>query len=294
MDKTNPFRKKQFLYSAVVCGLCLGLYLTIPVALPAIQNALGWKADGYPQSEDRYNLVPIVLFHDLDAAGPYAVSRQEFRGYLQEIKDQGIRVISLRTLVELSRKNELLREPSIVITIDDDFKNIARVAAPALREFHYPATIFVYTMGISNFPLFGMSWEDLNRLHQEGFDVQNHSWSHSRFHEPLPGESRVHYFARVEREIVQSREVLRRNIPGVDPYAFAYPMGYYSDFLRAKLHEAGYQVLVTTDGFPVDLAAPFSGTFHRYTIQKFFVKDPEAMFQKQLYYAKQKYRPAKG
>lgn len=290
-DVQNPFRKKQFVYSAALCGICLGLYLALPVALPAIQNVLGWRRGAEPDSGIRYHLVPILLFHDLDADGPYSVSRHEFRRYMQEIKDSGVDVISLRSLYAKARKKELLRRPSMVITIDDDFKNIVRVAAPVLREFHYPATIFVYTMGVTKYPRYGMSWEDLNRLRAEGFDIQNHSWSHSKFHEPFPGESDAHYRNRVHREIVQSRDVLKQKIPGIDPYAFAYPMGYYSDFLREQLFKAGYKVLVTTDAHPVDLTREFDGTFHRYTIQKYYVKDPEAMFQKQIYYAKTEYRP---
>lgn len=290
-DVQNPFQKKQFLYSAIVCGVCLGLYLALPVAVPAFQRVLGWSDTNAADSGVRYHKVPILLFHDLDAPGPYAVSRHEFRRYMEAIRDSGIRVISLKQLYEQARNNQLMSEPSIVITIDDDFKNIVRVAAPILREFHYPATIFIYTQGISKYPRFGMSWEDLRRLREEGFEIQNHSWSHSKFHVPRKGESREGYLRRVEKEIVQSREVLKKNLPGLDAYAFAYPMGYYSDFLRDRLFEEGYRLLVTTDAHPVDLTEPFTGTFHRYTIQKFFVKDPEEMFQRQLYYAKLRYHP---
>ncbi len=233
----------------------------------------------------RYSLVPILCFHNIDGKGPYSVSRAEFRGYLERIRDNGITVIPLRELQAAAEENRLLDRPSIVITIDDDYKNIVRVGAPLLREFRYPATFFFYTIDIMNDPRWGTSWDDLRRLYDEGFDVQNHSYTHTIFHIRLPGESRAEYDLRVHREIYTSREILQQNLPDAELYAFAYPMGYFSADLRSRLENAGYELLLTTDSNPVDLTKPFTGTFDRYTIQKRFVKNPEAMFQLQLQYA---------
>ena len=188
-----------------------------------------------------------------------------------------------------ARTNRLLRAPSVVITIDDDYENIARVAAPMLREFNYPATFFFYIQDIEENPRYGTSWDDLRRLHAEGFDIQNHSYSHTAFHHALPGETAAMYEARVDREIVLSKQIFESKIPDLDVYAFAYPMGYYSPPLRARLMHAGYEILLTTDARPVDLSRPFDPTFHRYTIQKYFVRDPEAMFRLQLRYATRPY-----
>ena len=84
---------------------------------------------------------------------------------------------------------------------------------------------------------------------------------------------------------------MQQNIPNAQLYAFAYPMGYFSDHLRASLTEAGYELLLTTDSRPVDVTARFEGTFDRYTIQKKFVQNPEAMFRRQLQYALRPYEP---
>lgn len=239
----------------------------------------------------QFNLVPILCFHDLDGPGPYALTNAEFRYYLNEIRRSGVRVIPLRKLLEHARGNRLFREPSIVITIDDDYKNIVRVAAPMLREFRYPATFFFYTRDIQKNPRYGTSYHDLRRLHKEGFEIQNHSYSHTIFHVANAGESDTVYAARVHREVVQSRNRLEAEIPGLHIYAFAYPMGFYSSTIRAKLKAEGYQVALTTDAHPVDLTRKFNFRFDRYTIQKKYIKDPEEMFRQQIQYALRPFQP---
>ncbi|MCR9142428.1 MAG: polysaccharide deacetylase family protein [bacterium] len=282
--------RSRFIYSALALLLCLGGTYAVRAHL-----ADDWSDRALLTSRSspalRYNLVPILCFHNVDGKGPYSVSQAKFREYLQQIRDAGIRVIPLQTLHKAARENRLLTEPSLVITIDDDYKNIVRVAAPILREFRYPASFFFYTADILNDPRWGTSWEDLRRLHAEGFDIQNHSYSHTIFHVRLPGESRREYDQRLHREIYTSREILQREVPDANLYAFAYPMGYFSDHLRDRLIEAGYELLLTTDSRPVDLTARFNGTFDRYTIQKRFVRNPEAMFHRQLQYALRPYDP---
>jgi peptidoglycan/xylan/chitin deacetylase (PgdA/CDA1 family) len=288
--------RAKFIYSSLALALCLGLSFgshalglsggTLIHSLPGMESP--------PDRGLRYNRVPILCFHNVDGKGPYSVSHEKFRHYLREIRDSGVRVIPLRQLFAAASEGTLLTEPSLVITIDDDFKNIVRVAAPILREFGYPATFFFYTADIMSDPRWGTSWEDLRRLHAEGFDIQNHSYTHTIFHIRLPGETREQYAARLHREIYTSRDILQQNLPSADLYAFAYPMGYFSDHLRRRLLAAGYKLLLTTDARPVDLTEPFDGSFDRYTIQKKYVANPEAMFRRQLQYALRPYDPAAG
>lgn len=238
-------------------------------------------------TEGRYHLVPILCFHNVDGVGVYSVSVEKFRGYLDTLKHEGVEVVPLRSVYRHSVSNRLMPRPSVAITIDDDYVNIARVAAPILREYGYPATFFVYTQDIQKDPRGGMSWEDLQRLRREGFDIQNHSYSHTKFHEPDAGESPQAYAERVRREILESRKALVEALPGLDAYAFAYPMGYYSNNLRDQLFQAGYRLLLTTDAAPVDLTKPFTGTLHRHTIQKPVQGvDPDELFRLQIAYAK--------
>lgn len=258
---------------------------TIPAFLLAVGVYLYARKPEVRVEEKRgsYPRIPILLFHDVDGKGPYAISRHEFREYLDILKKEQIQVIPLRRLHEMMLKKMPAERPSVVITIDDDFKNIVRVAAPLLREYGYPATFFVYTKNIADQPRQGMAWQDLRRLLREGFDVQNHSHTHTAFHVPGPGESPAEHAARVDIEILHSRRILEDHL-GHKIWSFAYPMGYHSPYLEKRLKDAGYELLLTTDANPPDVTKDYRGVLDRFTIQK--GKDPIGLFYKQLAFAR--------
>ncbi len=258
----------RFLYSIPAFLLAVGFYIMVGQPQPEPEPTTG-----------RYPRIPILLFHDIDGKGPYAISRHEFRRYLDIIRDEQIQIIPLRTLHEMMKKKIPADRPSMVITIDDDYKNIVRVAAPMLREYGYPATFFVYTQNITDHPRQGMAWEDLRRLQREGFDIQNHSHTHTVFHVPRKNESAESYAARVDKEILYSKRLLEGKL-GHKIWSFAYPMGFHSPYLEKRLKEEGYELLLTTNANPPDISKPYDGVLDRFTIQK--GKDPFGLFYRQI------------
>jgi len=274
----------KFLGSAGALALAIIIYFGVPL----LSSFYGKEKNNLDASifKGQYNRIPIFLFHNLDGDGKYSITRHEFRRYLEIIKEENVDVISLKELYEASKANKRFHRPSCVITIDDNFKNIVRIAAPLLREFYYPASIFVYINNISLDPRSGTSWEDLNRLRSEGFEIQNHSYTHTAFHISRPGESSEGYYNRVTKEIITSREALETNLPGLKIYAFAYPMGYHSPGLRERLFKANYSVLLTTDASSVNVDESFTGTFDRFTIQHLQGRDYKNKFRKVLLNAK--------
>lgn len=214
-----------------------------------------------------YSRVPILCFHDLNGRGRYSITSATFRHFMKRLRDENIAVIPLAEVVERSQNKRLLEKPAVAITVDDDYEGAVRIAAPILREFGYPATFFVYTGGIHTDPAEGMSYDDLRRLLKEGFDVQNHSHTHTAFHVPRKGESPAEYEQRLVVEIEDSRKILEKNLMGHKIRFFAYPMGYHTPALRERVFKAGYELVVTTDARPVDLTRPFNGSFDRRTIE---------------------------
>lgn len=278
----NSSRVKKILYSGILFSFLLGGWLYIQQTRPAPSGVDAMEQATPLSGPGSYHQVPIFLFHNLDGGGRYSISRSDFRAYLELIKKSGVQIVSLKTLAEHASKGRFFEKPTAVITIDDDFKNIARVAAPLLREYGYPATIFVYINGISNHPKSGMSWEDLRRLHKEGFEIQSHSWTHTKFHVPYRGETRAVYENRLRREVIDSRKILEEKIPGNRVYSFAFPMGYYNDSLVEYVRAGGYEVMVTTKGDPADMTAPYTGILHRHTIEKENLALNLVLFKKQL------------
>jgi peptidoglycan-N-acetylglucosamine deacetylase len=67
----------------------------------------------------------------------------------------------------------------VVLTFDDSVKSHATVAAPLLRKYGFGATFFI-TEGF-NFPtnkMDYMTWEEIRALHEQGFEIGNHTRDH--------------------------------------------------------------------------------------------------------------------
>ncbi len=224
-----------------------------------------WAAASAAEKAEGYYKIPVLIFHNVDGAGRYSITSEEFRDVLEEIKRQKIRIISMRDLIQMAETGSWPETPSAVLTFDDDYENIVKTAAPLLREYRLPASFYAYISNISSDEKQGFTYEDLNRLLSEGFEVENHSWSHGVFQKPYAGESAAHYESRLDREVRLSREVLEsRLIRKV--YTFALPMGYKSPALLDRLKNEGYELVLLADGGIQDLREGYDGTFDRATI----------------------------
>src|SRR5213082_3426683 len=86
-------------------------------------------------------------------------------------------------LLVLGAVPALAREPVpdrlVVLTFDDASKSHSTVARPLLKLYGFGATFFV-TEGF-DFPTNKrdyMSWEEIARLHADGFEIGNHTRDH--------------------------------------------------------------------------------------------------------------------
>jgi len=91
--------------------------------------------------------VPILVYHRF-APSPqnlYTVSLQEFEGQMRYLKENGYQVIPLKALVDFYLGKGSPPPPrAVVITIDDGHTSVYSHAAPLLKKYGYPATLFIY------------------------------------------------------------------------------------------------------------------------------------------------------
>lgn len=72
---------------------------------------------------------------------------------------------------------------SVTLTFDDAVKSHRTFVAPLLKELGFQATFFVSHKWMPDTKNF-MSWQDVAEIHQMGFEIGNHSWTHSDFSTP--------------------------------------------------------------------------------------------------------------
>jgi peptidoglycan/xylan/chitin deacetylase (PgdA/CDA1 family) len=208
-----------------------------PLVVPLQPNPLGVQ-------DDRYQTVPILCYHRFGgAANKMAVSPANFAAQLEWLARNDYRVIRLSQLTGFLQGREALPKRSVVITIDDGYESVHRVALPLLRKYGFPATLFVYSdfIGAGD----ALSWNQLAELKASGLvDIQAHSKSHRNMIERLAGETDERYRQSLDAEARVPREVLERRLP-VQVRQFAYPYGDANEAVLETLTRLQYQLAVT-------------------------------------------------
>lgn len=97
---------------------------------------------------------------------------------------------------------ESVPDKTVVLTFDDGVVSHLDFVAPLLKELGFGATFFVSTLWVKEDEHF-LSWEQVAELHEMGFEVGNHSWTHSDFGEPAKAAHLAGELALVERELAK-------------------------------------------------------------------------------------------
>jgi len=95
---------------------------------------------------------------------------------------------------------ESLAEKTVVLTLDDAVKSHRTFVGPLLQELGFGATFFVTHRWMNDRQNF-MSWSDIAELHEMGFEIGNHSWTHSDFSVPRNASRLAGELALVENEL---------------------------------------------------------------------------------------------
>lgn len=121
----------------------------------------------------------------------------------------------------------------IVLTFDDAPKSHLTVVAPILKEHGFGATFFITHRWMADTEHF-MTWEDCATLHEMGFEIGNHTWTHSSF-------NTTSMAARLEGDLALVEHALKQvGVP--KPVSFAWPGNGFGPMAVRFLDRAGYKL----------------------------------------------------
>ncbi len=189
-----------------------------------------------------YQIVPVLCYHhfadscDSSLCTPTSVFEQQMRF----LKESGYSVISTAEFAEFLAFRKAIPSKAVVINLDDGYRSTYEIAYPILKKYGFTATLFIYTsfIGASRSAL---TWEQLNAMNADGFEVGSHSVNHTDLSRKLDGESEKDYLARVKRELLLSKQALDDKLNQNTQY-IAFPYGEFTPTLLKLCEELGYRV----------------------------------------------------
>lgn len=120
----------------------------------------------------------------------------------------------------------------VVLTFDDAVKSHRTFVAPHLKELGFGATFFVTYSWMDDEKNF-MSWEDIKEIHEMGFEIGNHTWTHRDMGDPENGH-------KLAGELGLINWMLQRHSGVPNPVTFAYPGNRFGPEAFEILKNGGY------------------------------------------------------
>src|SRR3954451_3940213 len=108
-----------------------------------------WKGRSEIVSAPGRQRVAILGYHKIGPPSPsawetwYYVPTDAFRRQMEQLRDGGWEVLDATRLLRGLDDPSCLGERSALIAFDDAYRSVLMEAAPVLREFHFPAIVFV-------------------------------------------------------------------------------------------------------------------------------------------------------
>lgn len=214
----------------------IGLFLVIAVIL-LLGLYYFWLWPNYT--------VPILMYHGISKQDneSLCVTPYNFLKQIAYIKKMGYNVMSLDELVEGMKSKRHFKHNTVVITFDDGYEDNYTNARCVLKDYDFPATIFL----ISNY------------IDKEGYlksyQIQEMLKSgkitfgaHTRNHTYLPG---IKDKIGLKDEIAGSKKDIEAKI-GVKIDYFCYPTGGFTTQIKQIVKDARYKGACTTGNRSVD------------------------------------------
>ena len=201
-------------------------------------NKAGLRIDGF-------QTIPILTYHRLtkDCNSPLCLRGSTFEHQMRYLKENGFHVISPKELLAFLEYKQRLPKKSVMITVDDGYRSVYKVAYPILKKYGFTATFFIYTnfVGVSKM---AVTWNQLKEMKTDGFSIGSHTIYHSDLTMPKDGETEADWMARVHKELHGSKKIIDKKLRQ-ETYLLAYPYGKYDQRSINIAKEAGYKIAMS-------------------------------------------------
>ncbi len=196
--------------------------------------------------------VPILMYHYIRVAPPdeskirydqgvdLSVPPWEFDAQLEWLAVNGYHPIRLMDLAYALESGAPLPEKPIVLTFDDGYADFYQAAFPRLKNFRFPATVFVLSQFADENKPGYLTWAQMSELAKAGIEIGSHGPDHSDLALVQRRSS-----ALLEEHIKGSKQTIELRL-GISVKTFNYPSGSYNAAIARQVQSSGYLAAVIT------------------------------------------------
>ena len=206
--------------------------------------------------------LPIVMYHhitqDKEKAGKYVVTTEELENDLIYLNKCGYNTVLVADLIKYTENQTDLPRKSVMITFDDGFKSVIKLALPLLEKHKMKAVIAPvgaiteeYTKnGNTDINYSYLTWEELKNLDANPLiEIQSHTYN---LHTLSKNENGRNAMAKSKNETYEQYRSTITNVltimqnelkskSNINAVAIAYPYGLYSDTTLKIIKEIGFK-----------------------------------------------------
>ena len=169
-------------------------------------------------------------------------SLEVLRAEFEHFKNNGYKVVPLKTLSDALKHGKPVDEKWVVLTIDDSYKSFYENGLKLFKEYNYPLTLFIFIeatdKGYSDF----MSWDQIKEVQQYG-EIGLHSYAHGH----MVSMSKEAIISDTEKGLASFEKHL-----GYRPKYYAYPYGEYDRKVRNAIESFGFDLVINQNSGAVD------------------------------------------
>ncbi len=202
----------------------------------------------------------ILYYHSIsDDPVRSSVSPPVFERQIEHLVERGYRVLPLSEVAAAVASGRRLSDKSVVITLDDGFRDNYERAFPILVRARIPATIFLTvgyiggdrlpTLTRTDFTPRPLSWDQVAEMRAHGLEFGSHTLTH-------PMLSRVPIDV-ARREITDSKRILEDKL-GAAVSLFCYPRGDFNESVKRLVREDYLAACTTLPGVNDERTDPFA------------------------------------
>ena len=180
------------------------------------------------------NFVSVLMYHRF-GEGKYpstSIKLTQFLKHINELLKSQYNIIDIEDGLNAIQNIKLIKDRSVIITVDDAYLSVFLHAWPILKKHNIPFTLFVSTDVIDNNIPGYMSWEQIRILRDNGVTIGSQTKSHPHMYK-LTKEQIVYELSKSNERFVQ--EI------GSKPKVFAYPYGEYNLDVLNEVKKHGFK-----------------------------------------------------